>query len=66
MDEEDVGEEQINIRKGLNWKRRHFFVMCIFVAMFLMIKLEFSYKKIFSENIKLFLFLLMIMDIVLE
>ena len=41
-------EENVNIRNGLNWKRRHFFVICVFVAIFLMIKLEFSYKKIFS------------------
>ena len=31
-----------------------------------MIKLEFSYKKIFSQNIKVCLALLMILDIVLE
>lgn len=41
-------EEVINIRNALTWKRKHFFVMCIFVTIFLMIKLEFSYKKIFS------------------
>ena len=50
LDEEDntAKEEDYNVRKGLSMKRRHFFVMCIFVAIFLMIKLEFSYKKIFS------------------
>ena len=41
-------------------------MVCIFVGIFLMIKLEFSYKKIFSQNIKVCLALLMILDIVLE
>lgn len=59
-------EENVNIRKGLGWKRRHFFVMCVFVTVFLMIKLEFSYKKIFSNNIKKFLLMFLLMDMILE
>ena len=41
-------EEVINISNGLGWKRKHMFIVSIFVTMFLMIKLEFSYKKMFS------------------
>lgn len=40
--------------------------MCIFVTIFLMVKLEFSYKRMFSQNIKLFLLLFMVMDLILE
>ena len=40
--------------------------MCIFVCILLMIKLEFSYKKIFSQNIKTFLLLFMLGDLILE
>ena len=59
-------EENINIKNALQWKRKHFFVMCIFVCILLMIKLEFSYKKMFSQNIKTFLLLFMIFDLILE
>ena len=59
-------EEVINISNGLGWKRKHMFIVSIFVTMFLMIKLEFSYKKMFSQNIKLFLLLFMGFDIILE
>ena len=67
MDEEPVDMEDIvNIRRALLWKRSHFFVICIFIAIFLMIKMEFSYTKIFSDNIKTFLLGFMLMDILLE
>ena len=59
-------EEKIRVRFGLQNKQKHFFVMCVFTTIFLMIKLEFSYTKIFSKNIKTFLLLFMFGDIVIE
>lgn len=47
-EEEELGEEDTNIRSALNWKRRHFFINCFFISMFLMLKLEFSYGQIFG------------------
>ena len=64
--DEPEREEDINLKRGLEMKRRHFFVVCVFVAIFIMVKLEFSYKKVFSDNIKVFLLSFMIMDIFLE
>ena len=65
-EEDDEKEENLNIRGALGWKRRHFFVICLFVGVGLMLKLEFSYTKIFSQNIKSFLLLFMVGDIVVE
>ncbi len=50
----DLPEEERNIIKAINWKRRHFFVNCFFIAVFFMIKLEFSYTDTFGQNIMMF------------
>ena len=65
-DEKEKKEENMNIRNALDWKRRHFFVTCIFVTCFLMLKIEFSYSKIFSKNITYFLTGFMALDIITE
>ena len=69
---EDIGdkyfdkEENTNIRKAIDWKRHHFFVACIIVTIFLMLKFEYSYTKMFAENITFFLIMFVIIDIFLE
>jgi hypothetical protein len=65
-EEKEAKEENKNIRAALDWKRRHFFVSCIFVTIFLMYKVEFSYTKIFSNNITFFLTAFMVLDILTE
>lgn len=47
-EEVELPEQEGNIVKALIWKRRHFFVNCFFIAIFFMIKLEFSYTNIFG------------------
>jgi hypothetical protein len=44
-------EENINIRRALEWKRRHFLISCLIVAIILVLKMEYSYTKIFQNNI---------------
>jgi len=63
MSEEDAGqdnlfdeevhdkEEVVNIRRALDWKRRHFFICCLIVSIFLLLKMEYSYTKVFQNNI---------------
>lgn len=53
-EEEELGEEETNIINALNWKRRHFFINIFFIALFMMIKLEFSYSEIYGKNILYF------------
>ena len=65
-DEVEDREDDTNIREALVWKRKHFFVICLFVGLFLMLKLEFSYTRIFSGNIMLFLALFMVGDMIIE
>ena len=65
-EEKEAKEENKNIRAALDWKRRHFFVSCIFVTMFIMFKVEFSYTKIFSNHITYFLTGFMVIDILTE
>jgi len=64
--EEDDREEDVKVRSALTWKRRHFLVMCMIITIGLLVKLQFSYTKMFSDNIYTFLILFMIMDIILE
>ena len=66
--EEDIfeKEENVNIRRALDWKRRHFFVQCFLVGIVLMLKLEYSYSKIFAQNITIFLMIFMVSDIIFE
>jgi len=65
-EEEEDREEDIKIRSAVNWKRKHFIVMCMIITIGLLVKLQFSYTKMFSDNIYTFLVLFMIMDIILE
>ena len=65
-DDVEEREDKTNIREALVWKRKHFFVICLFVGLFLMLKLEFSYTRIFSGNIMLFLALFMVGDMIIE
>jgi len=59
-------EEDQKISQAIEWKRRHFFISCIIVALFLMVRLEFSYSEIFGENIITFLIIFTVMDIIIE
>lgn len=56
----------MNIRRALDWKRNHFFVSCLIITYLLMLKLEYSYTKIFADNITTFLIAFMTMDIFIE
>jgi len=59
-------EEDVKIRAALTWKNRHFIVMCLVITAGIMLKIQFSYTKIFQDNIYTFLVAFMIMDIILE
>ena len=59
-------EEDTKIQQALNWKRRHFFINSLVVALFLMVKLEFSYTEIFGRNILVFLISFTFLDIFIE
>lgn len=63
---EDEREEDVNIVRAVDWKRRHFFVTCMLTALILMVRLEFSYSELFGKNIMEFLVLFVIADLVLE
>ena len=52
--------------KALDWKRRHFFVACLIVALLLMLKTEFSYTKLFAKYMTFFLVCFMVLDIFIE
>lgn len=65
-DDEEAGEERTRIRRAIDWKRRHFFVACLVVALLLMVKLEFSYSELFGKNILAFLVLFTVLDLILE
>jgi hypothetical protein len=45
--QEDEREEVVNIRNALDWKRRHFFVSCFIISLFLLMKMEYSYSNMF-------------------
>lgn len=64
--EEAEGDDSVGLLRALEWKRRHFFVACLLVAMFLMVKLEFSYTELFGKNILAFLVIFTSFDLVLE
>ena len=59
-------EENTNIRAALDWKRHHFFVANLIVTIFLMLKFEYSYTKMFAANITTFLILFVVLDIFIE
>ena len=65
-DLEDDKDEATNIRRAIDWKRRHFFVACLVVTLFLMVKLEFSYSELFGKNILACLILFTVGDLILE
>ena len=52
--------------KAISWKRRHYFVNCFFIAIFFMIKLEFSYSTTFGTNIIAFQIIFAGLDIIIE
>lgn len=64
--EEDEREDDVNIRRAIDWKRRHYFVACMGTALVLMVRLEFSYSELFGKNIMEFLVLFTIGDLALE
>jgi cation transport ATPase len=66
QDDEEAREERTQICRAIDWKRRHFFVACMVVALFLMVKLEFSYSELFGKNILAFLVLFTVLDLILE
>ena len=57
---------EVKIRAGLSWKRKHFVLMCLMIIMFLMVKLEFSYTKMYASNIIIWLIIFIVMDIFIE
>jgi uncharacterized membrane protein YcjF (UPF0283 family) len=59
-------EENVNIRRALDWKRRHFFISCLIVSIVLVLKMEYSYTKIFQNNIQFFLVMFLFVDIINE
>ena len=65
-DDELKKDEVINIRKALDWKRRHFFVVCVCVSLFLMVKMEYSYAEFMQDNIQYLLAVYMFIDIISE
>lgn len=62
----ELPEQEKNIGKALEWKRRHFFVNCFFIAVFFMLKLEFSYTDAFGNNIIMFQIFFTFLDIFIE
>jgi hypothetical protein len=65
-DFEEIDEEDSKISEALGWKRRHFFMSCLSVVMFLMVKLELSYESFFGKHILYFLIAFTLLDIVIE
>ena len=65
-DDELTKDEVVNIRKALDWKRRHFFVVCICVTIMLTVKMEYSYAEFMQNNIQYLLIMYMFMDIINE
>lgn len=65
-DEVHEKEEVINIRRALDWKRRHFFMCCLMISICLLLKMEYSYTKVFQNNIQFFLVFFLFVDIVNE
>ena len=63
---EEEEEEEVRIRDALTWKRRHFIMMRLIIAAFVMLKIQFSYIQTFKSNINTFLIVFMITDIILE
>lgn len=59
-------EETVNIRRAIDWKRHHFFISCLIVSILLVLKMEYSYTKIFQNNIQYFLVMFLFVDIVNE
>ena len=43
-------EETVNIRRAIDWKRHHFFISCLIVSILLVLKMEYSYTKIFQKK----------------
>lgn len=43
-DDDHEKEETVNIRRALDWKRNHFFVICVLISIFLLMKMEYSYN----------------------
>lgn len=65
-EDEEAREERTRLCRAIDWKRRHFFVACLAVALFLMVKLEFSYSELFGKNILAFLVLFTVLDLIVE
>lgn len=63
---EDDKEDEVRIIRAIDWKRRHFFVACMIVALFLMVKLEFSYSELFGKSVLEFLVIFTVADLILE
>ena len=63
---EEEEEEEVRIRDALTWKRRHFIMMRLIIAAFVMQKIQFSYTQTFQSNINTFLAVFIITDIILE
>jgi len=61
-----LNEDETKIREALSWKRKHFFLSCLFSALFLMIKLELSYEPFFGQNILFFLIGFTVLDIFID
>jgi len=65
-DDELTKDEVINIRTALDWKRRHFFVVCVCISIFLTVKIEYSYAEFMQNNIQYLLVMYMFLDIINE
>jgi hypothetical protein len=48
VDDVELKEHDENISEALAWKRRHLFINSFFIAIFFMLKIEFSYTDTFG------------------
>lgn len=48
VDDVELREHDENISEALAWKRRHLFINSFFIAIFFMLKIEFSYTDTFG------------------
>lgn len=65
-DDELIKDEVVNIRKALEWKRRHFFIMCVIITIYIMVRMEYSYAEFMRNNIQYLLVVYMLISIINE
>lgn len=65
-EELELAEQERNVGKALLWKRRHFFFCCFLIAVFFLVKLEFSYSDSYGDHIILWQIAFTALDILIE